>query len=134
MIAVAQSKMSKGSYMKNTAHLKTMLETIPESALSFEEDTFEKDLDIVLKSYKGQEEQVEKMTSLNCDQCGFRDASNRCLCTHVIFVHDPKFYNCDMCPMKTRTQQAMYYYIYMEHNPPGPERKARSSPKEEGRN
>ena len=64
---------------KNTADLKTMLETIPEEDLNFEEDTFEKDFKIVLNSYKGQEEQVKNMTSLNCDQCGFRAASNRCL-------------------------------------------------------
>ena len=95
---------------KNTADLKAMLETIPEEALNYEEDIFEKDFKVVLNSFEAQEE------SFNCDQCKFRAISKRCLYVHNIFVHDPKLYNYNTCPMKTRTQQAMYYHIDMKHN------------------
>ena len=101
---------------QNTADLKAMLETIPEEALNYEEDIFEKDFKVVLNSFEGQEEKSDNMTSFNCDQCKFRGTSERCLYAHIIFVHDPKLYTCNTCPMKTRTQQAMYYHIDMKHN------------------
>ena len=101
---------------QNTADLKAMLETIPEEALNFDEDIFEKDFKVVLNSVKEQDVQSDNMTSLTCHQCSFRATSKRCLYVHVIFIHDPKFYQCDICPMQTRTEQAMYYHIDIKHN------------------
>ena len=103
-------------FLTNTADLKTMLEAIPEEAFNYEEDTFEKDFKVVLNSQKGHEEESDKMTSFNCDQCSFRATSKRCLNTHFVFVHDPKFFNCDMCHVRTRTEQAMHYHIDIKHN------------------
>ena len=49
---------------QNTTDLKAMLATIPEEALNFEEDIFEKDFKDVLNSFKEEEEQSDNMTSL----------------------------------------------------------------------
>ena len=100
---------------KNTADLKAMLEAIPESSLTFEEDTFEKDFKLVLNSVK-EEGPCDNMITFQCDQCSFRGGSGRCLNAHITFVHSAKFYKCEYCPIKTRTEKALHYHIDMKHN------------------
>ena len=103
-----------------------------------------KDFKVVLNSHSGKEEESDNMMSFHCDKCNFRATSNRCLYTHVIFVHDPLFYKCDICPMETRSGDALphrYKAQYIlgyrrrgEDQPLYPEGKARPSTKEVRRN
>ena len=100
---------------KNTADLKLMLEAIPQDTLAYDEDTFEKDFKLILNSVKN-ESQSDRMISLKCEKCNFRGSSRRCLNAHISFVHSLKYFKCDHCPVKTRTEQALYYHIDVKHN------------------
>ena len=88
---------------KNTCELKAMLEAIPEEALNYNEDTFEKDIKRVLGS-KDTARISEDMTSFKFDKCNFRASPEICLRAHNTFVHGDKFSNCPHCPMRTRTE------------------------------
>ena len=85
---------------KNTADLKSMLESIPSELLWFDENVFEKDIKTVLNSVKTEPE-PDNVKRYECEQCNFRGTSKKCLKAHITFVHNTKFYICPLCPLKT---------------------------------
>ena len=74
----------------NTAYLKLLLEAIPEEALNYDEDIFEKDFKEILKSEKVEIE-ADRMKCYRCNECNFRATSKRCLKTHMTFTHSKQF-------------------------------------------
>ena len=66
----------------NTADLELLLEAIPEEALNYDEDIFEKDFKEILKLEKVEIE-ADRMESYICNECNFRATSKRCLKTHI---------------------------------------------------
>ena len=99
---------------QNTADLKALLDSIPEEALNYDEEVFEKDFKEVLNSADVEYDQGD-MNSLNCDECKFRATTKRCLKAHVTFVHGTNFFQCQHCQMKTRTEKALFYHIDLKH-------------------
>ena len=89
-------------FTNNTAELKELIEAIPNVALCYEENVFEKDFKLVLNFVK--EGQKNYRISYCCEECNFRASSQRGLKAHITFTHGSKFCRCEECPMKTETE------------------------------